>query len=124
MAASTKAKPPTSKIPITITAIFSTRTWRGVNTVPGNGVLSGSSRDRHVLRPHASVKESSALKRLHAEADASHDGQRLDRFLSERLPELSRTRVQSLIKQGHVSSGGATIVDAKYRVKPGDRFDA
>ena len=64
-----------------------------------------------------------ALKRLSAEADASHDGQRLDRFLSERLPELSRTRVQSLIKQGHVSLGRATIVDAKYRVKPGDRFD-
>ena len=50
-------------------------------------------------------------------------GVRLDRFLSERLPELSRTRVQSLIKQGHVSLGGATIVDAKYRVKPGDRFE-
>ena len=63
-----------------------------------------------------------ALKRLNAEADASHDGQRLDRFLSMRLPELSRTRVQSLIKQGHVSSGRATIVDVKYRVKPGDRF--
>ena len=63
-----------------------------------------------------------ALNRLSAEADASHDGQRLDRFLSERLPELSRTRVQSLIKQGHVSSGSATIVDVKYRVKPGDRF--
>jgi 23S rRNA pseudouridine1911/1915/1917 synthase len=63
-----------------------------------------------------------ALDRLHAEADASHDGQRLDRFLTERLPELSRTRVQSLIKQGHVSSGSATIVDVKYRVKPGERF--
>jgi 23S rRNA pseudouridine1911/1915/1917 synthase len=63
-----------------------------------------------------------ASKRLSAVADASHDGQRLDRFLSERLPELSRTRVQSLIKQGHVSSGSATIVDAKYRVKPGERF--
>jgi len=63
-----------------------------------------------------------ALKRLHAEAEARHDGLRLDRFLSERLPELSRTRVQSLIKQGHVSSRGATIVDAKYRVKPGERF--
>src|SRR3990172_2757299 len=62
------------------------------------------------------------LKRLHAEADASHAGVRLDRFLSERLPELSRTRVQSLIKEGHVSSGRATIVDVKYRVKPGDRF--
>jgi len=64
-----------------------------------------------------------ALKRLSAEADASHDGQRLDRFLSARLPELSRTRVQSLIKEGHVSLGPATIVEAKYRVKPGDRFE-
>jgi 23S rRNA pseudouridine1911/1915/1917 synthase len=62
------------------------------------------------------------LKRLAAEADAGDDGLRLDRFLSMRLPELSRTRVQSLIKQGHVSSGRATIVDVKYRVKPGDRF--
>jgi len=62
------------------------------------------------------------LERLNAEADASHEGVRLDRFLSERLPELSRTRVQSLIKQGHVSSSEATIVDAKYRVKPGERF--
>jgi len=62
------------------------------------------------------------LKRLHAEADASHAGIRLDRFLSMRLPELGRTRVQSLIKDGHVSSGRATIVDVKYRVKPGDRF--
>src|SRR3990170_5349626 len=62
------------------------------------------------------------LKRLHAEADASHAGVRLDRFLSERLPELSRTRVQNLIKEGRVSLDGATIVDVKYRVKPGERF--
>jgi 23S rRNA pseudouridine1911/1915/1917 synthase len=47
---------------------------------------------------------------------------RLDRFLSEQLPQLSRTRVQTLIRQGRVSLGGATIVDAKYRVKPGERF--
>jgi 23S rRNA pseudouridine1911/1915/1917 synthase len=60
--------------------------------------------------------------RLTAEADASNKDQRLDRFLSERLPALSRTRVQSLIKQGHVSLGRATIVDVKYRVKPGERF--
>jgi len=63
------------------------------------------------------------LKRLNAEADASHAGDRLDRFLSARLPELSRTRVQSLIKEGHVSSGRVTIMDVKYRVKPGDRFE-
>ena len=47
---------------------------------------------------------------------------RLDRFLAERLPELSRTRLQNLIKQGRVTLGRATIVDAKYRVKPGERF--
>jgi 23S rRNA pseudouridine1911/1915/1917 synthase len=63
------------------------------------------------------------LKRLAAEADAAAEGQRLDRFLTERLPELSRTRVQSLIKEGQVSLSGATIVDVKYRVKPGDRFE-
>jgi 23S rRNA pseudouridine1911/1915/1917 synthase len=62
------------------------------------------------------------VKRLAAEADAGAEGQRLDRFLTERLPELSRTRVQNLIKEGHVSLRSATIVEAKYRVKPGDRF--
>ena len=64
-----------------------------------------------------------ASERLTAEADQSHGGQRLDRFLSERLPGLSRTRVQSLIKEGHASRGGTTIEDVKYRVKPGDRFE-
>ena len=63
-----------------------------------------------------------AAERLTAEADQSHAGERLDRFLSQLLPSLSRTRVQALIKQGHASLGGATIEDVKYRVKPGDCF--
>jgi len=62
-------------------------------------------------------------ERLTAEADESHAGVRLDRFLSAALPQLSRTRVQALIKEGQVASRGATIEDAKYRVKPGDRFE-
>jgi len=68
-------------------------------------------------------KKTLPLKRFAAEADAGAQGQRLDRFLATQLPELSRTRVQSLIKEGQVSLGGATIVEAKYRVKPGDRFE-
>ncbi len=60
---------------------------------------------------------------LTAEADESHSGLRLDRFLSTRLPEFSRTRLQALIRQGHVALGGATIEDVKYPVKPGDRFE-
>jgi 23S rRNA pseudouridine1911/1915/1917 synthase len=59
---------------------------------------------------------------LTAEADESHSGQRLDRFLSDRLPGLSRTRLQALIRQGRVTLGPATIEDVKYPVKPGDRF--
>jgi 23S rRNA pseudouridine1911/1915/1917 synthase len=58
-----------------------------------------------------------------AEVDEIHAGQRLDRFLSEALPDLSRTRVQALIRDGHVASRGATIEDVKYRVKLGDRFE-
>ena len=63
-----------------------------------------------------------SAKRLTAEAGTRHEGVRLDRFLAESLPELSRTRVQILLKEGRVSLGEATIVDAKYRVKPGDCF--
>jgi 23S rRNA pseudouridine1911/1915/1917 synthase len=63
-----------------------------------------------------------STERLMAEADESHSGQRLDRFLSDRLPGLSRTRLQALIRQGRVTLGPATIEDVKYSVKPGDRF--
>jgi 23S rRNA pseudouridine1911/1915/1917 synthase len=64
-----------------------------------------------------------STERLTAEADESHSGLRLDRFLSDRLPGLSRTRLQALIRQGHVVLGRATIEDVKYPVKPGDRFE-
>ena len=64
-----------------------------------------------------------AKDRLITEATESDQGVRLDVFLSQRLPELSRTRLQTLIKQGEVRSSAATIVDAKYRVKPGDQFE-
>lgn len=66
--------------------------------------------------------------RLSAEVDASQTGQRLDRFLSEALPDVSRTRIQALIRDGRVRiaggpSSGATIEDVKYRVKQGESFE-
>jgi 23S rRNA pseudouridine1911/1915/1917 synthase len=63
-----------------------------------------------------------STEQLTAEADESHSGQRLDRFLSDRFPGLSRTRLQALIREGRVALGPATIEDVKYPVKPGDRF--
>src|SRR5680860_595365 len=63
------------------------------------------------------------IEPLSAEVDENHKGQRLDRFLSEALPQLSRTRVQALIRSGQVTLSGATIEDVKYRVKPGESFE-
>ena len=50
-------------------------------------------------------------------------GVRLDKFLADALPELSRTRIKALIKDGRAVSGGATITDPSYRVKPDQAFD-
>lgn len=49
-------------------------------------------------------------------------GKRLDRFLSDVLVEFSRSRLKTLIKDGHVSQDGSTIVEPNYRVKPGECF--
>jgi 23S rRNA pseudouridine1911/1915/1917 synthase len=60
-----------------------------------------------------------------AQADA---GKRLDRFLAEALPALSRSRVKALIQSGNVAASGAhqvaptTIKDPSMRVKPGQSF--
>jgi 23S rRNA pseudouridine1911/1915/1917 synthase len=50
-------------------------------------------------------------------------GQRLDRVLAALLPDLSRSRLENLIDQGAVTSGGATIKDANHRVKGGESYD-
>ena len=42
-------------------------------------------------------------------AKAEEAGGRLDRFLAERLPDLSRARLQALIRGGHVLRDGAAI---------------
>ncbi|WP_269931323.1 RluA family pseudouridine synthase [Aminobacter sp. HY435] len=56
---------------------------------------------------------------LAAGADAA--GLRLDQWLAARLaPDLSRSRVQALIKQGAVSIGGKTVAEAKRKLAMGD----
>jgi 23S rRNA pseudouridine1911/1915/1917 synthase len=48
-------------------------------------------------------------------------GMRLDAFLAGAVPDLSRSRAKSLILEGQVAVGGATIVEAKKLVNSGDR---
>lgn len=49
-------------------------------------------------------------------------GQRLDRVLASLLPDLSRSRLASLIGQGAVTCGDATIKDVHHRVKGGESY--
>lgn len=46
-------------------------------------------------------------------------GARLDKWLADRLPDMSRTRIKTLIADGLVETGGVTITDASAKVKAG-----
>ncbi len=50
------------------------------------------------------------------------ESDRLDRVLAGQLPELSRSRLKSLIEQGHVQGGGGLVTQASLRVGPGQSF--
>lgn len=53
---------------------------------------------------------------------ATEEGLRLDKWLSNRIAELSRSRLQALLAAGQVQQSGRTIDDTSYRVKSGDIF--
>jgi len=59
--------------------------------------------------------------------EEAHKGVRLDRFLADRLAELSRARLQALIRSGHVTrrSGGRAegVTDPGYRVRQDEEFE-
>jgi 23S rRNA pseudouridine1911/1915/1917 synthase len=50
-------------------------------------------------------------------------GERLDRYLAARLPDLSRSRIQELIAEGHVRVAGRTA-RASHRVVAGELIEA
>jgi 23S rRNA pseudouridine1911/1915/1917 synthase len=53
---------------------------------------------------------------------ADEAGLRLDQLLPRRLPELSRARLQGLIRAGHVRLAGTAIVQLGRRVKAGESY--
>jgi 23S rRNA pseudouridine1911/1915/1917 synthase len=58
---------------------------------------------------------------LRTDADAA--GQRLDQWLAARLgPELSRSRIQALIKQGAIRIGGKVASEAKRKLLAGEEI--
>lgn len=55
-------------------------------------------------------------------ADEAHAGQRLDRVLAEAIGDLSRSRLQSLIRSGAVLRGDEPVDDPKRKVTAGDCY--
>jgi 23S rRNA pseudouridine1911/1915/1917 synthase len=49
-------------------------------------------------------------------------GQRLDKFLTGKLPELSRARIQGLLEQSCVICNGEIITGASYKIKTGQEY--
>jgi len=52
----------------------------------------------------------------------SENSDRLDRYLSQALSDLSRSRIQQLIEQGHVQVNGKICTSKKINLKTGDRI--
>jgi 23S rRNA pseudouridine1911/1915/1917 synthase len=50
------------------------------------------------------------------------NSERLDRYLAEELPDISRSRIQQLIEQGNVQINGKVCTSKKVNVKAGDRI--
>jgi len=64
------------------------------------------------------------LSGTHAIAASDGDaGQRLDRFLAGRLAELSRARIQGLIREGHVTGSSGPVRDPGTKVRQGLTYE-
>ncbi len=49
-------------------------------------------------------------------------GRRVDAVLAERLEDLSRSRLQALLRDGHLTVGDAVVTEGKRRVKQGECY--
>jgi 23S rRNA pseudouridine1911/1915/1917 synthase len=54
--------------------------------------------------------------------DPSQAGMRLDRWLADSLPDLSRSRLQALIEEGALRSGGLVVGNASRKIKADEEF--
>ena len=58
----------------------------------------------------------------HFEVDSEDTGKRLDKFLSQHLPDISRSRLQALITQGCLTASGHAITDSSSKTKAGQQL--
>lgn len=60
------------------------------------------------------------MSRSEFTAEADHEGERLDRFLTDQVPEFSRSQIQRLIEGGHVTHSRYQKVKPNNDIREGD----
>lgn len=95
---------------------------RCVSRMPQSAAAETLDFDNDLQEEEVGADAVASTSRHTVEVSAEAAGQRLDKVLTEALTKtgLSRSRLKSLIEQGLVATGGRTIDDASYRVKPGE----
>jgi len=68
------------------------------------------------------MNKQSNINVLNVTVESVFAGNRLDKFLSNRFVEHSRSRIKSLILEGHVFNGNLKVTDPSYRVKSGECY--
>jgi 23S rRNA pseudouridine1911/1915/1917 synthase len=85
--------------------------------MPGTGSREpGTGRTRTIPDPGSRIPST----RLEFAADAEAAGERLDRFLTAQIPDCSRSQIQRLIEQGHVTHSRHKTAKANSDIREGD----
>ena len=53
---------------------------------------------------------------------AEDAGARLDKWLSERIESLTRTRLKAMIEEGALARNGETFIDPSWKIREGELF--
>ncbi len=70
--------------------------------------------------PNIINKESSTNRQFHLKVEGS--GTRLDKYVNEKCPEISRTRAQKLIEDGHITVNNQSVKPS-LKLQAGDEVD-
>jgi len=82
----------------------------------------GAGNDQHAHRNHQEFEQTHLSHTHDITATEADHGQRVDRFLAERIGSLSRSRVKALIEEGHVARDGQPLTEPAQAVRAGSTY--
>jgi 23S rRNA pseudouridine1911/1915/1917 synthase len=73
-------------------------------------------------KPSAASPDGNSIGMVEVIVEEADAGSRIDLFLVVKLPDVSRSQIQALIRAGHVTADDHSIVEPKHRVKSGSQI--